>query len=170
MLTNNLGIGTPHTINITCTRHNHASYSRHRYLLIDRRLIPLGVRPRSLRGFLDSAAATAAIPVARGLVRLASRPRSGRHRAVLEPDAHILHGHVGRQELLEHDHAVSGHPVERIAHRSGVWVFAVEEAAVARRIVAHLVACRSVVLYLFKSITHGHYIKYSYETGPGTNF
>jgi len=60
------------------------------------------------------------------------------HSAVGETNAHVLGDHVGRQKLLESDHAVPRRAVERIAHGPGVRITGVKNATVARCVVAHL--------------------------------
>lgn len=69
------------------------------------------------------------------------------HCAIRETYTHVLHRHVRCQKLLESDHSVSRCPIERIAHRPGVWITRVTNTTIAGSIVTSL-SVRLCVLHL----------------------
>lgn len=79
--------------------------------------------------------------------------------AIAEADAYVLYDHVGRQKLLESDHAVPRCAVERIAHGPGVRITGVKDATVARCVITSLPVSLSIC-HLLRTISRGIFIVY----------
>jgi len=74
--------------------------------------------------------------------------------AVRETNAHVLSDHVSRQKLLESHHAIPRSAVKRIAHGPGVRITRVDDAAVARSVVASLSVRRRVRHLYYNNIIY----------------